>query len=70
MVKPAFEFGFGLSYSSFEYSHLKISDTRTREKFLTFTVTNTGKMISSEIAQIYLSVPETENYTGGYRSPK
>lgn len=65
MVKPAYEFGFGLSYTKFEYSLLKVTD-----KSLSFRVMNIGKVDASEIAQVYLSVPETENFTGGYRSPK
>jgi len=64
-VKPAFEFGFGLSYSNFEYSGLKID-----RRQIDFDVVNAGSMRASEISQIYISVPETENFTGGYRSPK
>ena len=66
-VKPLFEFGFGLSYTSFEYSLLKIYSDK---KALTFNVKNTGKMAGSEIVQIYLGVPETDNFKDGYRSPK
>lgn len=64
-VKPLFEFGFGLSYTKFQYSALKV-DNRT----VTLNVKNTGKMAGSEIVQVYLGVPETENFKDGYRSPK
>ena len=51
-------FGYGLSYSSFEYSDLKV-DTRSRTSSkairLSFNITNTGHMLADEIAQIYLS---------------
>ena len=36
-VSPAFEFGFGLSYTSFKYSDIKVYDMN-----VTFTVENTG----------------------------
>lgn len=63
-VKPAFEFGFGLTYSKFEYYGLKITG-----RYIEFDVKNIGKFKASDIPQIYLSVPKTENYSGGYRSP-
>jgi len=64
-VKPCFEFGFGLSYTKFEYSQIKISN-----RTLSFKVKNTGLVTGSEVAQVYLGVPETENFKDGYRSPK
>jgi beta-glucosidase len=66
-VEPCFEFGFGLSYTTFEYSHLKIDNDK---RSLTFNVTNTGNFTGSEIVQVYLGVPETDNFKDGYRSPK
>jgi len=62
---PAFEFGFGMSYTKFEYSNLKVY-----KGGVYFEVKNVGKKMGSEVAQVYLSVPETENFKGGYRSPK
>lgn len=53
-VSPAFPFGFGLSYTSFAYSDLKAD-----EKQAAFTVTNTGKRDGTEIAQLYISKPES-----------
>ena len=56
-------FGYGLSYTTFEYSNLNVdSDVKTSDKAvtLTFDVTNTGSVASDEVAQIYLS-PTTEN---------
>lgn len=53
-VSPAFPFGFGLSYTSFAYS-----DLRADEKQAAFTVTNTGKRDGTEIAQLYISKPES-----------
>ena len=51
-------FGYGLSYTTFEYKHLALEDgIRTNEPFvnLSFEVKNTGKVAATEIAQIYVS---------------
>jgi len=64
-VKPCFEFGFGLSYTKFTYSQMKILN-----RTLTFKVKNTGNMTGSEIAQVYLGVPQTDNFSYWYSSPK
>ena len=51
-------FGYGLSYTTFEYSNLKVNgeaSTTDESIGLTFDVKNTGKMAADEIAQIYLS---------------
>ena len=54
-------FGYGLSYTTFEYSNLKVADAKTSDESLTvsFTVKNTGSATADEVAQIYLS-PTTE----------
>jgi beta-glucosidase len=51
-------FGYGLSYTTFEYSNLEVTPELTTkdESFnITFDVKNTGKMAADEVAQIYLS---------------
>ena len=51
-------FGYGLSYTTFEYKNLQVnSEAQTTDDSveLTFQVTNTGEMAADEIAQIYLS---------------
>ncbi len=53
-VAVLFPFGYGLSYTSFEYSDLNVSD-----KGVTFTITNTGKRDSAEIAQLYVGKKES-----------
>lgn len=53
-----FPFGHGLSYTTFEYSDLKLSaDKISDSDFLTvtFTIKNTGKREGAEIAQVYVS---------------
>lgn len=54
---PLFPFGYGLSYTSFEYSDLKISKPiiKTGEKLLVqVTLKNTGKYDGAEVAQLYI----------------
>ena len=51
-------FGYGLSYTTFEYQNLKTDTevtTSTESVNVTFEVKNTGKMAADEIVQIYLS---------------
>lgn len=54
-VAVQFPFGFGLSYTSFEYSALSVTDTGVK-----FTITNTGKVRGAEIAQLYVGKSESK----------
>ncbi|MEP6885937.1 MAG: glycoside hydrolase family 3 C-terminal domain-containing protein [Gammaproteobacteria bacterium] len=54
--QPLFPFGFGLSYTTFEYQDLKV-DAKSRA--VTFTLTNTGKRAGIEIAELYVALPAT-----------
>ncbi len=45
-----YPFGYGLSYTTFEYSDIKASKDE-----VTFTLTNTGKVDGAEVAQVYVS---------------
>ena len=53
-VPVRFPFGFGLSYTSFEYS-----DIIATEKEITFTVKNTGQAAGAEVAQLYIGKQES-----------
>ncbi len=48
---PLFPFGFGLSYTSYAYSHLQVDSGASS---ITFTVKNTGTRAGREIAQVYV----------------
>ena len=55
-IQPLFPFGFGLSYTTFEWSALRVStdgDTVTAE----LDVTNTGPRDGSEVVQLYVEDP-------------
>ena len=54
---PKFAFGYGLSYSTFKYSNLKLSKKtmlKTETITVTFDLQNTGKYAGEEVAQLYL----------------
>jgi beta-glucosidase len=53
---PLFPFGFGLSYTTFAYSGLKVDMNQ-----VSFTVRNTGKRAGAEIAQVYAGLPAAAN---------
>lgn len=57
MQNPKFAFGHGLSYTTFEYSSLKVSDSiiKSGESVrVSLSVTNTGKVSGEETVQLYL----------------
>jgi beta-glucosidase len=54
--KPVlFPFGYGLSYTTYSYSNLKV--TPGKNPRVTFTVTNTGNRAGAEVAEVYASLP-------------
>ena len=60
-IEPLFPFGFGLSYTTFAFDKLQVvgADPASAAKSLTamFTVTNTGTMAGSEVAELYVAPP-------------
>ncbi|MST50277.1 glycosyl hydrolase [Mobiluncus holmesii] len=55
-VKPAFVFGYGLSYTTFELSDVAVEGSRAGVK-VSGKVTNTGDVVGKEVIQVYLGVP-------------
>lgn len=55
-IMPQFEFGYGLSYTTFNYSSLSIQSSGSSVE-ASFTVTNSGDVDGTEIPQLYLSFP-------------
>ncbi len=56
-VRVMYPFGFGLSYTTFEYSDIRVDGTG-----VTFTVTNTGKKDGAEVAQLYVGMKDAKVY--------
>jgi beta-glucosidase len=57
-VKTAYPFGYGLSYTTFDYANLKLSaPTFDKKLVVTVDVRNTGKAAGREVAQLYLTAP-------------
>jgi beta-glucosidase len=54
---PLFPFGYGLSYSTFRFSNLKLSQSQSKPGEtidVTFDVENTGNSSADEVAQLYI----------------
>ncbi len=56
-VRVMYPFGFGLSYTTFEYRDIKADDTG-----VTFTVTNAGEADGAEVAQLYVGMKDAKVY--------
>jgi beta-glucosidase len=73
-IKPLFPFGFGLSYTTFQYSNLKIAKTDAggrSEVTVSFSIKNTGKRRGAEVTQLYVgdshsSVPRPTKELKGF----
>ncbi len=57
-IPVAYPFGYGMSYSQFDFSDLKVqNDESSKTLQVSFTVTNSGNTEGKEVAQIYVSAP-------------
>ena len=59
-TKPLFPFGFGLSYTSFAFSHLSVTPAEAKAGgpiTVSFDVRNTGRRAGAEVAQVYVGDP-------------
>jgi hypothetical protein len=59
---PLFPFGFGLSYTAFKFSNLKVPASAAPGSTVAvdFDVTNTGSVAGAEVAQLYVSDPSAQ----------
>lgn len=60
-IEPLFAFGHGLSYTTFEYSKVKVTPKQVRdghEVRVSFRLTNTGDVAGEEVAQVYVTLPD------------
>lgn len=60
-----YPFGYGLSYTTFEYSDLKFSANSIKEGEdveVSFKIKNVGERDGAEVAQLYVSAPESQIY--------
>ncbi len=69
-IDPQFAFGHGLSYTSFEYSNLKLT-TNGKGATVSFNIKNTGRLAGAEVAQVYVkqehsALPRPEKELKGF----
>ncbi len=65
-IKPAYPFGFGLSYTEFKYTGLSLSSHNFKDKIkVEVKVTNVGAIPGREVVQLYLTAPP-----GGLKKPE
>ncbi|KAH9857422.1 beta-glucosidase [Lenzites betulinus] len=66
-IEPQWHFGHGLSYTTFEYSDLTLTEPDVSKGDVTLTaslkVTNTGSVTGTEVVQLYVSYPTTSELT-------
>jgi beta-glucosidase len=67
-TEPLFPFGFGLSYTTFSYSDLRVTRSKSEDHSVEvrFRLTNTGNRKGAEVAQVYVGFPEI---SGGNEPP-
>jgi len=58
-VEPLYSFGYGLSYTQFTYSGLKVQPSKDGGADVSFAVKNAGAVAGDEVPQVYLSAPAT-----------
>jgi beta-glucosidase len=59
-IEPLYPFGYGLSYTQFAFSNLRVTPNPDGGATVTVQVKNTGAVAGDEVAQVYLQAPETK----------
>ncbi len=59
-IEPLFPFGFGLSYTKFSYSDLKVAGASDKGADVFVKITNEGNVAGDEVVQAYLDAPEKQ----------
>ncbi len=60
-VPVAYEFGYGLSYTNFDFSNMKLDSKKFKDNLnVSVVVENTGNVDGSEVVQVYISKPDGE----------
>ena len=57
-VKPSYEFGYGLSYTSFDAKDISIAHNKIGEVECDLTITNVGDFAGKEVVQVYVKDPQ------------
>jgi beta-glucosidase len=58
-VKPAYEFGYGLSYTNFSYDKVRVSTNKFQDRVvIAVPVKNSGRVPGKEVVQLYVSAPK------------
>ena len=65
--EPLYPFGYGLSYTEFEYSDAEMTGERDGSYTLSFTLANTGKMDGAECVSVYASFTDSRTDTPRYQ---
>jgi len=61
--QPLYPFGYGLSYTTFQYSDLRASSStldRNGQLMVSAKITNTGRQAGDEVAQMYIQYPDSK----------
>lgn len=61
--QPSFPFGFGLSYTTFQYSNLRLSASEIPKEgdlYVSVDVSNTGSCLGEEVVQLYIGFPNAK----------
>ena len=62
-IEPLYPFGYGLSYTKFEYKDLKVQESSKNNQpyfKVSFNLKNTGKINGAEVAQLYVGAVDSK----------